>query len=301
MDGLRGHSGWQWIFILEGVFTTVFGLLSFLVFPASPSTARFLTPQEREVYTQALADDWSGDDGKEKFSWSEWTNAIRTGKLVCDQQSRACPSIIEEMISTPTIVNALGQSPTRTQLLSVPPYACSFAFSITASWFSDKYKQRGTMAIITSLIAIVGYAMFLGSSSKHTDYGALFLQIIGAYSVPPALSTWQSNNLQPHYRRATAVAMGFMSSNIGAIVSTWIFVDPPRFRTASIINLSFSCVMAVSSAAAMVYFSMRNTAKRAEVVRLIGEKGMGTEPGGWDSKTERIRLGDRHPRFEYTL
>ncbi len=46
----------------------------------------------------------------------------------------------------------------------VPPYACSFVISIVCSYLCDKYKQRGPMAIGTSLLAAVGYALFLGAS-----------------------------------------------------------------------------------------------------------------------------------------
>ena len=82
--------------------------------------------------------------------------------------------------STPTIVSALGYSPSRTQLLTVqssqspsgrvvfirhsqvPPYACSFIFSIISSYFCDKYKSRGLVATFCALLAAAGYAIFLG-------------------------------------------------------------------------------------------------------------------------------------------
>ena len=84
---------------------------------------------------------------------------------------------------TPTTVGALGYSATRTQLLTVspslrtfndvrinhfnfidqvPPYACSFVISIVCSYLCDKYKQRGAMAIGTSILSAIGYAIFLG-------------------------------------------------------------------------------------------------------------------------------------------
>lgn len=45
----------------------------------------------------------------------------------------------------------------------MPPYACSFVFSIVAAYFSDKYKNRGVMAIVCALIAAAGFALFLGA------------------------------------------------------------------------------------------------------------------------------------------
>ena len=98
LNGKRGLAGWQWIFILvsrlhvlsstiikrlskEGAFTSAFGLATIFLVPTSPKNITFLTEEEREVYCQDLADDWSGDadtDGKfdEVFSWSEVASAF---------------------------------------------------------------------------------------------------------------------------------------------------------------------------------------------------------------------------------
>ncbi|KAI0769506.1 MFS general substrate transporter [Irpex lacteus] len=308
MHGLRGLPGWAWIFILEGVFTTLFGLITFLIgVPATPTqfSTRILTPDERSVYCTALAEDWSADadvDGREPevFSWSEVWSVFTNAKhvlLTCVPLFFSGVTLFGLANFTPTIVNALGYGATHTQLLTVPPYACSFVISIVCSYLCDKYKQRGPMATGTSLLAAVGYALFLGSKNKHADYAALFLQIIGVYAGAPCLSTWNSNNVQPHYRRATAIAAAFASTNIGGIVSTWIFVDPPRFHTATSINLAFSLAMVAFCAYIMVYLSHANKLKCQEVERLKKEFG---ENGEWDSRAERRRLGDRHPRFVYT-
>ena len=35
----------------------------------------------------------------------------------------------------------------------------------------------------------------------------------GAYASAPVLSAWMANNSEPHYRRATSVAIGFIATN----------------------------------------------------------------------------------------
>lgn len=52
MDGIHGYAGWQWIFILEGLATTVVGGIAFIVVPDFPETAKWLSADERE-YIQA--------------------------------------------------------------------------------------------------------------------------------------------------------------------------------------------------------------------------------------------------------
>lgn len=133
----------------------------------------------------------------------------------------------------------------------VPPFACSFVLSVISSYLSDKYKQRGLTAVLISLIAIPGYSLFLrqssfesfcyhivvlmlwnnpaGTSDKHADYAALFLQIMGTYPVAPCMGTWMANNLQPHYRRATGVALAFASTNLGGTVTSWQWIMPRQY------------------------------------------------------------------------
>ena len=82
----------------------------------------------------------------------------------------------------------------------------------------------------------------------------------GAYATAPVLSAWMANNSEPHYRRATSVAIGFIATNSvclflrqvyqslfritfvsyqGGILSTWSFPtkEGPKFRKTTIINL----------------------------------------------------------------
>ena len=52
MDRMRGHRGWRWIFILEGVLTCVVSFILFFVISDFPEDAQWLTEEER-VYVQA--------------------------------------------------------------------------------------------------------------------------------------------------------------------------------------------------------------------------------------------------------
>jgi len=98
----------------------------------------------------------------------------------------------------PSIVHQLGFSPTKTQLLSVGPFAAGFfgqcffegryisnacsllvpLVTIFSAYWSDYYQSRGITAAIITLLAVAGYSLFLGkvfcvwfryffSSSRH--------------------------------------------------------------------------------------------------------------------------------------
>lgn len=41
MRGIGGKEGWRYLFLLEGIFTLVIGLLSFYLMPAGPTQTRW--------------------------------------------------------------------------------------------------------------------------------------------------------------------------------------------------------------------------------------------------------------------
>lgn len=59
--------------------------------------------------------------------------------------------------------------------------------------------------------------------------------------------------------------------------------------------------MAASSAGVLAYFRASNAIKRKKVENYLQTRGKHLGRGEWDSPEERRRLGDRHPRFEFTL
>ena len=58
MDGIQGHSGWRWIFILEGLLTMVVGILTAFLLIDFPEDAAWLTPEERQyMHARLLVDE----------------------------------------------------------------------------------------------------------------------------------------------------------------------------------------------------------------------------------------------------
>jgi len=131
----RGIPGWGWIFILEGVFTTLFGIVSAFILPRNPEDTLGLTQGEKEAYRDSLRSDWSGDFEGEVFRWSEVLKAFRSPQvlLICVPLFFNGATLFGLAYFTPSIVSALGYSPNHTQLLTVPPYVCAFFVSIFTS------------------------------------------------------------------------------------------------------------------------------------------------------------------------
>ena len=45
-----------------------------------------------------------------------------------------------------------------------------------------------------------------------TSYGSLYLSVSGIYGTAPIITAWVANNSDPHYRRATSIAIGIIAT-----------------------------------------------------------------------------------------
>ncbi|EGN93249.1 hypothetical protein SERLA73DRAFT_189773 [Serpula lacrymans var. lacrymans S7.3] len=268
INGKGGKPGWAWIFILEGIFTFLFGLIAFFVLPRSPQKARFFTEQERAYVLARLRRDGavSGDDSADRFSWAEVGRSFKqphVGLLAVALFFNGT-TLYGLAYFAPTIVEGLGYTSTRAQLMSVPPFAAAFVCSMVSAVISDRYHCRGYTSIFFSLCCLIGFSMFLGSQSNHIRYGSLFLSITGTYCAAPAMSTWITNNSAPHVRRATSVAIGFIMTNSGGILATWLLgsLSPaPNYHKATITFVIMSVGMIVFCALNLAYLWRQNQLK----------------------------------------
>ena len=85
MDGVGGRSGWQWIFILEGLVPVIFSAFLWKLLPDSPETATFLEKHEREVLVNRLAAETGSGSGKvtnaDKIRFHHVLNAFKEWKI----------------------------------------------------------------------------------------------------------------------------------------------------------------------------------------------------------------------------
>lgn len=109
-----------------------------------------------------------------------------------------------------------------TQLYSTIPWAAAFTFCMIVAFASDYFQHRFGFALMSCFIAICGFAILLsfhGVESHTTQFGALCLVTMGAYTAMPILVCWFAMNLSGHKRRSvgTAWQVGFGNSTFHPI------------------------------------------------------------------------------------
>ncbi|KAI9568126.1 major facilitator superfamily domain-containing protein [Boletus coccyginus] len=295
LNGKGGKPGWAWIFILEGLITFVFGVISFFLLPRSPETARFLTEKERVYVVSALkhAGSVADDDDKDNFRWVEVVRSMKSPHVWLLAIAAFFSGTITIGLSrfTPTIVSELGYAGSQAQLMSAPPSAASFVLCFISAFISDRYQCRGYAVIFFSLLKTIGFTMFYASTSHRIRYASLFFSTTGAICAVPAMVTWLTNNSAPHTRRAAAVAVCTGMNQVGGILGTWLLgsLSPaPNYTSATITFITMSVGIVILSVANLVHLSWQTRLKAERRQKMRKEE----EPDG---------LGDRSAWFVYSL
>ncbi|PWN49746.1 MFS general substrate transporter [Violaceomyces palustris] len=331
MDGLAGLRGWSWIFILEGIFTVLFGVLCLWILPNGPNKLWWVTPAERQLATsrmetttfdstskaagsgmgsEAKTEDAAAITTKDKHDLTDrqfvFKELLRTFTdplvlLFCASGYTYATGLYSLAFFSPSIIKSLDNyTAVQAQLLSAPPNAVAFVVSVAVAVASDRFKWRYPAAMFCIILAIIGFAVTYASMTPSVRYGGIIILSSGIYSIPPVGISWMLNNTASHYKRACSIALYIVFTNSGGITSNWLFNDneAPRYKRGFLVNLALCSLSAVIVTLAELYImwekKQRKLGKRDWRVNELRAKG-------WDEEKIRVYLGDRHPNYELTL
>jgi MFS family permease len=184
----------------------------------------------------------------------------------------------------------MGYHSTTAQLLTVPPNMAAFFTVLACAYLSDRLRTRGAFIIAGTLVGAIGYIMLLAASHNATRYAGTFFIAVGVFQASPMVIGWTSNNLAPHYVRATGVGVVISIANCSAFIGTFVYLkkDAPRYVLGHSVCLGAMVICYFLTLAQMAYLRWENG--RRETGQRDARRG-GDE---W-------RLGHRHPEFRYTL
>ncbi|CAG8211087.1 unnamed protein product [Penicillium salamii] len=251
MEGMQGYRGWRWVFIIEGVLTSVVAIILWFCIADFPEDVKWLNEEERTYMRAKLAKDVGKAAhhvplGKREIlgvfkDYKVFIGGLMYFGLIVPAYSYA--------YFAPSIIKTYGYDNIKTQLYSIPPWAVAFGFSMVVATISDKMRHRFAFTIIPMAVALAGFIMLLTiHNNTAPQYGALFLLTSGCYSAMPVVVCWFAMNLGGHHRRSVGTAWQVGFGNIGGIIATYAFVQKngvTDYRTGYIICLSFVCFAAV--------------------------------------------------------
>ena len=233
------------------------GACSFFTLTDRPASAKWLTPEERDLAIARVK--------AERVGTTEVLDGIDKPKLLRGivnpmTLSTAFIFLLNNVtvqglaFFAPTIVRTIYPDKTTImqQLYTVPPYVVGAFFTVLfplISWFTDR---RQIFMILSAPMVMVGYIMFLASKTAQVRYGATFLIASSAFALGPITNAQVSANVVSDTARSSAIGTNgsfpplqfcvslnlrltlavVMFGNIGGLISTWSFLpfDTPDYH-----------------------------------------------------------------------
>jgi hypothetical protein len=283
------------------VLLSIFAYFSIYDFP---STAGFLTPDERAFISHRLRYDGNDDvsaDGRRvaqhdkqewrfvraAFSdWQIWLNILVYWGYVMPLYGLS--------LFLPSIIKELGYTNTSAQLLTVPIYVTASVLTVIVAYLADHHQIRSPFILVCFVFQLVGFIMCLVGRSPGVTYAGVFIAGAAIYPAHPTNVAWLSNNLAGTYKRAVGVGLQISVGNLaGAAASNFYRKDDsPRYLLGHTLEIAAICMGLAATTVLSVSYRRANAERARRLAR--GEAtAFSTE--------ELSVLGDKAITFRYTL
>ncbi|KAF2824101.1 MFS general substrate transporter [Ophiobolus disseminans] len=236
LGGRGGLKGWQWLFVIEGIFTMCVAIMLLLLLPGSPDQPRPLLSSglirfkdaEREALQQRLlvddADRKPGSQGlhiplslvwKTVKHYRRWPHYVSTFAVFSTWSSLTT--------YTPTIIVALGFNRIQANALASVGGFLALGVVFFFGWLSDKTNKRGLAVIVAHICYFV---ILIITRSVHPIVGKWsrlgLWTMVNAFAIGyhPVHNSWVQLNCKEAGERSISIAMWVMSAISGLMVGT---------------------------------------------------------------------------------
>ena len=226
LNGNSGLEGFRWLFIIEGLITICSVILVVLFLPDYPARAKWLSEDDKKFVEDRIKVKGGGYT-KAHATKQEILETAFSPRMLLHYLGYVCNCIPLGSLTffTPTIVDGLGYTSIKAQLMTVPPWIVGYFASLFLGWSADRNNARGWHIMGSSIIAGIGWlaAGLLPADDYSTRYGMLFLCACGAFPSSGPLSAWVTCNVPSIVTMAIATALNNSCAGISQIIAQWIW------------------------------------------------------------------------------
>ncbi|KAK1765153.1 major facilitator superfamily domain-containing protein [Phialemonium atrogriseum] len=283
---------WKWFMVITGTLTVLFGILVWLLFPDSPLSAHFLTPEERARAVLRTASNHSGIEQKrfKRYQFLEAINDPKTWLFFLHAWSQEMANGLTNQYSL--IIQSFGFTTLQTTLLGcINGVTALISLGGTAIILAKTRNCRAWLSAISYVPPIVSCILLitLPWSNRWGLLTAIWIRATGGipYSV---VMVWAANCSAGHTKKTAVIAMYHVGYGLGNILSPQLFQPQykPRYVVTWSVILGVACVLPMVVVLYLRWYLVRENKRRdalAErgLVREIGivehvdENGVSTE------------------------
>ncbi|OTB06846.1 hypothetical protein M426DRAFT_20594 [Hypoxylon sp. CI-4A] len=247
MRGIHGWSGWQWLFLIEGLITTIIGILSWGLMPPSPTQTRhwfrgkdgwFTDHEEYILVNRLLRDDPSKGDmnNRQAVGPSQLLKAVSEWEMwplyIIGLTTYIPPAPPANYLSY--ILRQIGFSVFEANLLAIPSQFLFAVNLLVVTWISRRINERSIISS-SSNIWIFPWILALVLLPDDASPWVRYAMLTGLLSYPychAILVAWNAKNSNAVRTRAVSAALYNMFVQSGNIIASNIYRDDdqPLYR-----------------------------------------------------------------------
>ncbi|KAF7376545.1 hypothetical protein MSAN_00070600 [Mycena sanguinolenta] len=266
---------YQIIFLFTGLITVAYSAVVYLVLPDSPTTARFLTHEEKILVVERLRANNTGTETK-TWKWAQVRECLFDPKTWFWFCMIFCISVPSGGISTfgPLIVQSFGFNQLNTILLQMPFGAIQIIATLGGGYAAMHLKLKYPVLIGLTLPPIAGAAALLHIPRGATHKGARCLvHIISSRSTPasrPLIYTWSSQNTAGHTKKTLTTGILFVGQSAGNILGPFLYTtdQAPVYKKGLTSSLACFALLTCFFIAAAAHLALLNRSHAARRVAM---------------------------------
>ncbi|MFJ2975240.1 4-hydroxyphenylacetate permease [Kluyvera sp. NPDC087067] len=235
MDGLLNLKGWQWLFLLEGFPSVLLGLVVWFWLDDSPSTAKWLTEEDKACLNEMLeADKQSALQTQSAIAAASVGQKsifreLFTPVIILYTLAYFCLTNTLSALSvwTPLILRSFNADSSNVTigLLSAIPQVCTIIGMIWWSKRSDRHNERKLHTLLPYLFASVGWMLTATSVNPQLQFTGIVMASMGAFAA--MVIFWTTPDRVMSLRaRALGIAVingtGMTGAALGPLLMGWM-------------------------------------------------------------------------------
>ncbi|CAG8902768.1 unnamed protein product [Penicillium egyptiacum] len=266
---------WQWLFIIFGIITFLWGVVMLFRLPDSPTTASFLTEEERLIAIERLKANQTGFKNStiDKSQIMEAFTDVKTWLLAILILASNIPNGGFTAFNG-LVLQGFGFSTFHTLLLGIPGGVVVFIFVLLSGVISSKVPNTRCLVMVgCNVISILGSALVYATSSVASRYAGLLL--MGIYSVAMPISMAMiSSNIGGFTKKATVSAIYFIMYCTGNIIGPQLFFEreAPKYQSGFLAIIICLIVCVVDGFTLLFYLRWTNARRdKQHVAETVSE------------------------------
>uniref|UniRef100_A0A0W0GE50 Major facilitator superfamily (MFS) profile domain-containing protein n=1 Tax=Moniliophthora roreri TaxID=221103 RepID=A0A0W0GE50_MONRR len=238
-----GFMPWQWLMIITGLLTLVTAVLFWFWFPDSPTTAYFLTPEERVLAVKRIQVNQTGVENKH-WKREQFIETLKDSKVWVMALFSAISNLLNSLINQrQLIVNQFGFSVIQTTLIGCVDGVVEIVTIWVGVILATSKLGRGYAGILMFIPAILG-CLLVNLLPSHMKVGLLFgywlsstrfwaimsiddsrMYSIAVFGIAPSaiFLGWISTLTSGHTKRITTNAIILIFNAIGNIAGPFVW------------------------------------------------------------------------------